>query len=153
MLLMQYNDNIPAVFGFPLVIPHQRRGGMEEEERGQGEYTVLGNAWLFLSFSPSLLSCPHCSFLHSCPLRQACCPLQLGLNIEFNSLFLSIITDKGYIVGVFYFGMPLKMICLLSVDLSLQIQFYHLGTGMKETTAINQIIPLWQSGKEWKHTS
>lgn len=31
MLLMQYNDNIPAVFGFPRVIPHQRRGGTEED--------------------------------------------------------------------------------------------------------------------------
>ncbi len=62
MLLMQYNDNIPAVFGFPLVIPHQRRGGREEED--MGERTVLGNALLFLSFSPSSLSALHCSFLH-----------------------------------------------------------------------------------------
>lgn len=36
MLLMQYNDNIPAVFGFPPVIPHQRKGGMEEEDRRKG---------------------------------------------------------------------------------------------------------------------
>lgn len=42
MLLMQYNDNIPAVFGFPQVIPHQRRR--------TGEHTVPGNGWLFLSF-------------------------------------------------------------------------------------------------------
>lgn len=51
MLLMQYNDNIPAVFGFPPVIPHQRKAGEEEEERTRGtQHTVLGNAWLFLSF-------------------------------------------------------------------------------------------------------
>lgn len=69
MLLMQYNDNIPAVFGFPLVIPHQRRGGAEEEERRTGG-TVLGNAGLFLSIPPSLLfTAP--SFLLSS--RQACC--------------------------------------------------------------------------------
>lgn len=86
MLLMQYNDNIPAVFGFPLVIPHQRGGTEEEEkreERGggqrEGEHTVLGNAWLFLSpllvliiiiiISPffSLLFLPS-----SCPPSQAC---------------------------------------------------------------------------------
>lgn len=54
MLLMQYNDNIPAVFGFPRVIPHQRRGGTEEEEEDRGEHTVLGYGRLFLSFSPSL---------------------------------------------------------------------------------------------------
>ena len=38
MLLMQYNDNIPAVFGFPPVIPHQRRGMKEEDRRKGGVY-------------------------------------------------------------------------------------------------------------------
>ena len=65
MLLMQYNDNIPAVFGFPLVIPHQRRGGMEEERRtkrgGQGGAHC---SWQCRAvFVHSSISSLHCSFL------------------------------------------------------------------------------------------
>lgn len=42
---MQYNDNIPAVFGLPLVIPQPGRGGTEN---GEEKITVLGNGGLFL---------------------------------------------------------------------------------------------------------
>lgn len=61
MLLMQYNDNIPAVFGFPRVIPHQRRG-LQEEDRRTGGVHFSGSVELFLSFPPSLLSVLSVSF-------------------------------------------------------------------------------------------
>lgn len=56
MLLVQYNDNILAVFGFPLVIPHQKGGGRRKEQ--QREHIVTSKVWLFLSFfSPLVLPC------------------------------------------------------------------------------------------------
>lgn len=65
---MQYNDNIPAVFGFPLVIPHQRRGGPEEEGReeeyGGGRAHCSWQHQSVLSFSVSLFSSLYCSFLN-----------------------------------------------------------------------------------------
>lgn len=61
MLLMQYNDNIPAVFGFPLVIPHQRRGGMEEEGREEGYW----GGELFLATSDCFRPFLYLSFLLS----------------------------------------------------------------------------------------
>lgn len=57
---MQYNDNIPTVFGFPPVIPQLRKGWIKAEDTRAEEYTDLGLARVFffvlffhLSFPPS----------------------------------------------------------------------------------------------------
>lgn len=56
MLLMQYNDNIPAVFGFPRVSPHQRRG--LQEDRASALFWQRLAVFVLSSISAS------CSLLH-----------------------------------------------------------------------------------------
>ena len=56
-LLMQYNDNIPALFGFPpSSLSEERRTppwgeGGENRRRGDWEQTVLGSNLLFVCLS------------------------------------------------------------------------------------------------------
>lgn len=52
MLLMQYNDNIPAVFGFPRVSPHQRRG-LQEEDRASALFWQRLAVFVLSSISAS----------------------------------------------------------------------------------------------------
>lgn len=145
MLLMQYNDNIPAVFGFPLVIPHQRRGGMEEEERRTG-----GSA-LFLA----MLGC-FCPFLHlfsslllpsCCPPCQACCLPQGQGKIVHSVYFNASVCIHGLKYVLWGFLTKITCKCRVSNKYS---NFYKSGMGMKQTSAVNPIIARAKYFAEWQ---
>lgn len=62
MLLMQYNDNIPAVFGFPpsdLSLERRNEGGQKERR----ESSDLGSASVFVLSSTPLFFFPFTSTL------------------------------------------------------------------------------------------
>lgn len=120
MLLVQYNDNILAMFGFPLVIPHQKGGGRRREQLG--EHIVTGKVWLFLSFSLSLPFSLHWSSL-----------VRPGVNYKPSCCQYSCV--KAHNHGLF-------SICVTTVDvMSLHSFFNQFGKGMRQITAANLIIP------------
>ena len=134
MLLMQYNDNIPAVFGFPLVIPHQRRrGGTEEEEerRTEGESGALFLATLGCFCPPLSVRLSPLFLPSSCPPCQACCLLHNpGSSLHFSCIY------SWIKVCVFYF-----VLAAWKCQLTFEMWCYQFGASMKQTTAVNVILP------------
>lgn len=112
MLLMQYNDNIPAVFGFPRVIPHQRRGGTKEEEDRGRTLLFWPQLAVFVLLAVSLL------FIvpPSSPVSTT--------GTVYLAASVCIIEQQHIIVGCFFFWL------------------YQFGTcmGKKQITAINVFL-------------